>query len=114
MKIVSINKLKNLYRGKNNTKKTHSHIISTQHMSKRITITRERKGGVAASAAPRRETKDKLKETDYETSEEVVICPTFESMGLRPDLLKGIYGYGKNNKYNMHASLTRSYTHKKK
>lgn len=63
-------------------------------MSKRITITREKKGGHAASAVPRRETKDKLTETDYETSEEVTICTTFESMKLRPDLLKGIYNYG--------------------
>lgn len=62
--------------------------------SRKITATRDRKGH-AASAVPRRETKDKLTETDYETSEEVTICPTFESMKLRPELLKGIYNYGK-------------------
>ena len=63
--------------------------------SKKITITREGGRGHAASAVPRKETKDKLTETDYETSEDITIYPSFESMKLRPDLLKGIYNYGK-------------------
>lgn len=64
-------------------------------MSKRITITRDGKRGDrhAASDVPRRE-HDGLTSTNYETSKEVVVYPTFESMKLRPDLLKGIYNYG--------------------
>ena len=31
---------------------------------------------------------------DFETSEEVDVTPTFDSMGLREDLLRGIYAYG--------------------
>ncbi len=31
---------------------------------------------------------------DFENSEGVDVTPTFDSMGLREDLLRGIYGYG--------------------
>ena len=30
----------------------------------------------------------------FETSEEVDVTPTFDSMGLREDLQRGIYAYG--------------------
>ncbi|KAK6276772.1 hypothetical protein J4Q44_G00392360 [Coregonus suidteri] len=41
-----------------------------------------------------------LKEEDmtkieFETSEEVDVTPTFDTMGLREDLLRGIYAYGR-------------------
>lgn len=29
----------------------------------------------------------------FETSEEVKVAPTFEAMGLKEDLLRGIYAY---------------------
>ncbi|KTF95476.1 hypothetical protein cypCar_00039053 [Cyprinus carpio] len=52
---------------------------------------------MAAAAAPVR--KRLLKEEDmtkieFETSEEVDVTPTFDTMGLREDLLRGIYAYG--------------------
>ena len=37
---------------------------------------------------------DDLKNIEFETSEEVDVTPTFDSMGLREDLLRGIYAYG--------------------
>lgn len=38
----------------------------------------------------------KLKEDvlEFETSDEVDVTPTFDSLGLREDLLRGIYAYG--------------------
>uniref|UniRef100_A0A8C2A967 RNA helicase n=1 Tax=Cyprinus carpio TaxID=7962 RepID=A0A8C2A967_CYPCA len=52
---------------------------------------------MAAAAVPVR--KRLLKEEDmtkieFETSEEVDVTPTFDTMGLREDLLRGIYAYG--------------------
>ncbi len=38
---------------------------------------------------------DDLANVEFETSEEVDVIPTFDSMGLREDLLRGIYAYGK-------------------
>ncbi|VEL16234.1 unnamed protein product [Protopolystoma xenopodis] len=35
-----------------------------------------------------------LKNVEFETSEEVDVVPTFDSMGLRDDLLRGVYAYG--------------------
>ncbi len=35
-----------------------------------------------------------LANVEFETSEEVDVIPTFDSMGLREDLLRGIYAYG--------------------
>lgn len=32
---------------------------------------------------------------EFETSEEVDVTPTFDTMGLREDLLRGIYAYGR-------------------
>jgi len=37
---------------------------------------------------------DDLTNIEFETSEEVNVIPTFDSMGLREDLLRGIYAYG--------------------
>merc|ERR1711976_279805 len=37
---------------------------------------------------------DDLKNVEFETSEEVEVIPAFDSMGLREDLLRGIYAYG--------------------
>uniref|UniRef100_A0A667WFE4 RNA helicase n=1 Tax=Myripristis murdjan TaxID=586833 RepID=A0A667WFE4_9TELE len=52
---------------------------------------------MAAASVPGR--KRLLKEEDmtkveFETSEEVDVTPTFDTMGLREDLLRGIYAYG--------------------
>jgi len=35
-----------------------------------------------------------LKNVEFETSEEVDVTPTFDAMGLREDLIRGIYAYG--------------------
>jgi len=40
------------------------------------------------------EVQDDLKNVEFETSEDVDITPTFDGMGLREDLLRGIYAYG--------------------
>lgn len=40
-----------------------------------------------------------LSNVEFETSEDVEVVPTFNSMSLREELLRGIYAYGmKNNK----------------
>uniref|UniRef100_A0A8C1LLK9 RNA helicase n=1 Tax=Cyprinus carpio TaxID=7962 RepID=A0A8C1LLK9_CYPCA len=67
--------------------------ISTRYLYRKSVIT------MAAAAAPVR--KRLLKEEDmtkieFETSEEVDVTPTFDTMGLREDLLRGIYAYGTN------------------
>lgn len=36
-----------------------------------------------------------LSNVEFETSEDVEVLPTFDSMGLREELLRGIYAYGK-------------------
>lgn len=38
---------------------------------------------------------DELANVEFETSEGVEVIPTFDKMGLRDDLLRGIYSYGK-------------------
>lgn len=38
---------------------------------------------------------DDLANVEFETSEDVDVIPTFDNMGLREDLLRGIYAYGK-------------------
>nr|CAD7570585.1 unnamed protein product [Timema californicum] len=35
-----------------------------------------------------------LSNVEFETSEDVEVIPTFDSMGLREELLRGIYAYG--------------------
>lgn len=37
-----------------------------------------------------------LSNVEFETSEDVEVVPTFQSMKLREELLRGIYAYGKN------------------
>jgi ATP-dependent RNA helicase len=36
-----------------------------------------------------------LSNVEFETSEDVEVLPTFQSMKLREELLRGIYAYGK-------------------
>lgn len=38
-----------------------------------------------------------LSNVEFETSEDVEVVPTFNSMGLREELLRAIYAYGKPN-----------------
>ena len=40
------------------------------------------------------EQEDDLTKVEYETSEGVEVIPTFDRIGLREDLLRGIYAYG--------------------
>ena len=35
-----------------------------------------------------------MTKVEFETSEEVDVTPTFDTMGLREDLLRGVYAYG--------------------
>lgn len=35
-----------------------------------------------------------LRAVEFETSEDVDVTPTFDNMGLREELLRGIYAYG--------------------
>lgn len=35
-----------------------------------------------------------LSNVEFDTSEDVEIIPTFDAIGLREDLLRGIYAYG--------------------
>ena len=48
-----------------------------------------------AEGGSRRMMEDDLANVEFETSENVDVIPTFDSMGLRDDLLRGIYAYGK-------------------
>jgi ATP-dependent RNA helicase len=36
-----------------------------------------------------------LSNVEFETSEDVEVIPTFDNMGLRDELLRGIYAYGR-------------------
>jgi ATP-dependent RNA helicase len=47
-------------------------------------------------AAPAEARKATLKEDhlEFETSDDVDVTPTFDSLGLREELLRGIYAYG--------------------
>lgn len=38
---------------------------------------------------------DDLSNVEFETSEDVEVLPSFDTMELREDLLRGIYAYGK-------------------
>ena len=44
----------------------------------------------------RRVIEEDLANVEFETSEDVDVVPTFDSMKLREDLLRGVYAYGKN------------------
>ena len=39
-----------------------------------------------------------LSNVEFETSEEVEVIPSFDNMGLRDELLRGIYAYGSYSK----------------
>merc|ERR1719470_334888 len=47
-----------------------------------------------AAKTTRRVVEDDLTNVEFETSEDVEVIPTFDSMGLRQDLMRGIYAYG--------------------
>ena len=49
-----------------------------------------------------------LSNIEFETSEDVEVIPTFDNMGLRDELLRGIYAYGELNfcNYSVNARLT--------
>lgn len=51
-------------------------------------------GGVTGSARKRLLKEEDMTKVEFETSEEVDVTPTFDTMGLREDLLRGIYAYG--------------------
>jgi hypothetical protein len=45
-----------------------------------------------------------LSNVEFETSEDVEVVPTFQSMKLREELLRGIYAYGENSLFNIKYS----------
>ena len=49
----------------------------------------------AANQKARQVVEEDLANVEFETSEDVEVIPTFDSMNLREDLLRGIYAYGK-------------------
>ncbi|XP_064302667.1 eukaryotic initiation factor 4A-III [Phalacrocorax carbo] len=51
-------------------------------------------GGTTGSARKRLMKEEDMTKVEFETSEEVDVTPTFDTMGLREDLLRGIYAYG--------------------
>ena len=48
-----------------------------------------------ANQKVRQVVEEDLANVEFETSEDVEVIPTFDSMNLREDLLRGIYAYGK-------------------
>lgn len=52
-----------------------------------------------AEARVRRVVTEDLSNVEFETSEDVEVIATFNTMGLREELLRGIYAYGKPNYY---------------
>lgn len=46
-----------------------------------------------------------LSNVEFETSEDVEVIPTFDNMGLRDELLRGIYAYGKPEYYQLTSLL---------
>jgi ATP-dependent RNA helicase len=51
---------------------------------------------VAPVVSKRRLLKEEdMTKIEFETSEEVDVTPTFDTMGLREDLLRGVYAYGR-------------------
>uniref|UniRef100_A0A8C5PFQ4 RNA helicase n=1 Tax=Leptobrachium leishanense TaxID=445787 RepID=A0A8C5PFQ4_9ANUR len=52
-------------------------------------------GGVTTQTARKRLMREEdMTKVEFETSEEVDVTPTFDTMGLREDLLRGVYAYG--------------------
>ena len=49
------------------------------------------------SRRPKQELPDDLSNVEFETSEDVEVIPSFDSLALREDLLRGIYAYGMND-----------------
>ena len=47
-----------------------------------------------AEGRVRRVLPEDLSNVEFETSEEVEVVPTFDNMGLKQDLIRGIYAYG--------------------
>lgn len=47
-----------------------------------------------ASTSRKSNQNDDLSMVEFETSEDVEVVPTFQSMKLREELLRGIYAYG--------------------
>lgn len=45
-------------------------------------------------AGRRNAANEDLSNVEFETSEDVEVVPTFNNMGLREELLRGIYAYG--------------------
>ena len=56
-----------------------------------------------ASTSSKKPAED-LSNVEFETSEDVEVVPTFQSMKLREELLRGIYAYGKEQLFNMKLS----------
>lgn len=50
---------------------------------------------VSAQGRKRILREEDMTKVEFETSEEVDVTPTFDTMGLREDLLRGIYAYGR-------------------
>lgn len=50
---------------------------------------------MASTSQAKKATDSDLSNVEFETSEDVEVVPTFQSMKLREDLLRGIYAYGK-------------------
>lgn len=50
--------------------------------------------GSTKVAYNRKTKRQDLSKVEFETSEDVRITPTFDAMGLKDDLLRGIYNYG--------------------
>ena len=48
-----------------------------------------------ATASRKGNPNEDLSNVEFETSEDVEVVPTFQSMKLREELLRGIYAYGK-------------------
>ena len=49
---------------------------------------------MAESRSRRHDPTEDFKNLEFETSEDVDVLPTFDSMNLKEDLLRGIYAYG--------------------
>lgn len=50
---------------------------------------------IKMAASTSRKPDQDLSNVEFETSEDVEVVPTFQSMKLREELLRGIYAYGK-------------------